>query len=78
MTYREKTKAICASILLIIKNATVVIPILEGIIYSILDAVSALRKVKSDNKKIIRDAEVYIQDFKGHDGSDVPDSIKKD
>ena len=59
MTYREKTKAICASILLILKNATVVIPVIEGIIYTLIDSISALKKVKQDDKKIVKDAETH-------------------
>lgn len=59
MTYREKTKAICTSILLIVKNATVVIPVIEGIIYTIIDTVKALKKVKKDDEKIVKDAEEH-------------------
>lgn len=59
MTYREKTKAICASILLIIKNATVVIPVIEGIIYTLIDTIKALKKVKEDDKKIVENAEQH-------------------
>lgn len=59
MTYKERTKAVCASILLIIKNATVIIPVIEGIIYTIIDSISALKKVKKDDQKIIKDAEIH-------------------
>ena len=59
MTYREKTKAVCASILLIIKNATVVIPVIEGIIYTLIDTIKALKKVKEDDKKIVESAEQH-------------------
>lgn len=59
MTYKERTKAVCASILLIIKNATVIIPVIEGIIYTIIDSISALKKVKKDDQKIIKDAETH-------------------
>lgn len=71
MTYIERTKAFCASILLILKNATIVIPVLEGIIYSIVDLVKVQKKVKSDSTKV-------YETFEGHDGSYVPDSLKKD
>lgn len=59
MTYKERTKAVCASILLIIKNATVIIPVIEGIIYTIIDSISALKKVKKDDKKILQDAKEH-------------------
>lgn len=59
MTYKERTKAVWASILLIIKNATVIIPVIEGIIYTIIDSISALKKVKKDDQKIIKDAEIH-------------------
>lgn len=50
MTYKEKTKAICASILLIAKNATVIIPVIEGIIYTIIDLIR-LKKGDKDVEK---------------------------
>lgn len=53
MTYKEKTKAICASILLILKNATVVIPVIEGIIYSIVDLISTKKRIDTDKQRII-------------------------
>lgn len=59
MTYRERTKAICASILLILKNATVVIPVIEGIIYTLIDSISLLKKAKKDGQKILQDAEKH-------------------
>lgn len=59
MTYKERTKAVCASILLIIKNATVIIPVIEGIIYTIIDSISALKKVKKDDEKILQDAKEH-------------------
>lgn len=52
MTYKEKTKAICASILLIVKNATVVIPVIEGIIYSIIDLIQFKKKEKENAEKL--------------------------
>lgn len=54
MTYRERTKAFCAAVLLIAKNATIIIPIIEGIVYSIIDLV----KPKKQDKEEIKDAEV--------------------
>ena len=51
MTYRERTKAVCASILLILKNATVIIPVVEGIIYTIWDLVKPEKKEKKDEQK---------------------------
>lgn len=71
MTYKERTKAFCASILLILKNATVIIPVLEGIVYTIIDMVQAQKKIKSDSTKV-------YETFQEHDGSYVPDSLKKD
>lgn len=59
MTYRERTKAVCASILLILKNATVVIPVLEGIIYTIWDIIHPQKKDKE--KVTVTDAEVVSE-----------------
>lgn len=59
MTYRERTKAICGSILLILKNATVIIPVIEGIIYTLIDSISTLKKAKQDGKKILENAEQH-------------------
>lgn len=54
MTYKEKTKAICASILLIIKNATVVIPVIEGIIYSIIDLIQFKKKEQKNAEERLK------------------------
>ena len=51
MTYRERTKAVCASILLILKNATVVIPVVEGIIYAIWDILKPQKKEQKNGTK---------------------------
>ena len=61
MTYRERTKLTCASILLILKNATIVIPVIEGIIYSIWDLVKPEKKEKQDEVKTT-DAEVVREE----------------
>ena len=55
MTYRERTKLVCASILLILKNATIVIPVVEGIIYSIWDLVKPDKKEKTNESEKITD-----------------------
>lgn len=59
MTYRERTKAVCASILLILKNATVVIPVLEGILYTIWDIIHPSKKDNKENKDVkeVKDVE---------------------
>lgn len=59
MTYKEKTKAICASILLIIKNATVVIPVIEGIIYSIIDLIQFKKEKKDAEERLKPTADGY-------------------
>lgn len=50
MSYREKTKVICASILLILKNATVVIPVIEGIIYAAIDLFHSQKKEEKNEE----------------------------
>lgn len=64
MTYRERTKLVCASILLILKNATIVIPVVEGIIYSIWDLVKPEKKENKDDgsSKKIKDVEATSED----------------
>lgn len=52
MTYKEKTKLFCTSVLLIIKNATVIIPVLEGIIYTIIDLIHPTKKDTTDGTDI--------------------------
>lgn len=59
MTYKEKTKAVCASILLIIKNATIVIPVIEGIIYSIIDLIEFKKKEKLNEEELKPTANGY-------------------
>lgn len=63
MTYRDRTKAICGSILLILKNATVIIPVIEGIIYTLIDSIKTIKKGKQDGKKI-------LEEFKEHEWQD--------
>lgn len=63
MSYRERTKAFCAAILLIAKNATIVIPVIEGIIYTMIDMVKQIKEKKNGRHtqtglSEIRDAEV--------------------
>lgn len=62
MTYKERTKAFCASILLILKNATVVIPVLEGIVYTIIDMIQAQKKIKSDTTKVVENSDSVKKD----------------
>lgn len=57
MTYCERTKAVCASILLIVKNATIVIPVFEGIIYTIWDLFHSKKKEKDQD---VKDAEFAV------------------
>lgn len=60
MTYRERTKAVCASILLILKNATIVIPVIEGILYTVWDLIKPEKKEKKDEEP--KDAEVVREE----------------
>lgn len=62
MTYKERTKAFCASILLILKNATVIIPVLEGIVYTIIDMIQAQKKIKSDTTKVVENSDSVKKD----------------
>lgn len=64
MTYRERTKLTCASILLILKNATIVIPVIEGIIYAVWDLVKPEKKEKKD-ESAEEDKESKITDTYG-------------
>ena len=60
MSYRERTKLVCASILLILKNATIIIPVVEGILYTIWDLVKPEKKEKKDEES--KDAEVVREE----------------
>ncbi len=60
MSYKERTKLVCASILLILKNATVIVPVIEGIIYTIWDVIHSSKK-KKESKEEIKDAEVVSE-----------------
>lgn len=62
MTYKERTKAFCASILLILKNATVIIPVLEGIVYTIIDMIQVQKKIKSDTTKVVENSDSVKKD----------------
>lgn len=62
MTYRERTKAFCASILLILKNATVIVPVLEGIVYTIIDMIQAQKKINSDTTKVVENFDSVKKD----------------
>lgn len=62
MTYKDRTKAFCASILLILKNATVIIPVLEGIVYTIIDMIQAQKKIKSDTTKVVENSDSVKKD----------------
>lgn len=62
MTYKERTKAFCASILLILKNATVIIPVFEGIVYTIIDMIQAQKKIKSDTTKVVENSDSVKKD----------------
>ena len=67
MTYRERTKAVCASILLILKNATIVIPVIEGILYTVWDLIKPEKKEKQNEEKITDTTAFETGDVPGED-----------
>ena len=48
MTHKEKCQALFKSVLAILKNATIIIPVIEGMVYTIWDLV---KPTKKENKK---------------------------
>lgn len=63
MTYRERTKLTCALILLILKNLTIVIPVIEGVIYTVWDLIKPEKKEKTDeSSEKITDVEATSED----------------
>lgn len=48
MSHKEKCQALFGSVLVILKNVTVIIPVLEGMIYTIWDLVKPKKKEKDN------------------------------
>lgn len=60
MSHKEKCQALFGSALVILKNVTVIIPIIEGMIYTIWDLVKPKKKEKKDEEP--KDAEVVKEE----------------
>ena len=48
MSHKERCQALFGSVLVILKNVTVIIPVLEGMIFTIWDLIKPTKKEKVD------------------------------
>lgn len=51
MSHKERCQALFGSFLVILKNVTVIIPVLEGMIFTIWDLIKPTKKEKVDEKE---------------------------
>ena len=52
MSHKERCEALFKSTLVILKNATIIIPVLEGMVFTIWDLIKPQKKEKKDEEKI--------------------------